>query len=90
MQKRSRQRLPQLHLESCILQGTLPVLNEEVLKKAVLAGIALDCHIAPQSNFDRKQYFYPDLPKGYQVTQSETPIANQGIPLYQSMALMPL
>lgn len=60
------------------LQGTLPILNEEVLKKAVLAGLALDCQIAPNSNFDRKQYFYPDLPKGYQVTQSETPIAAKG------------
>ena len=61
------------------LQGTLPVLNEEVLRKAVLAGLALDCQLAPQSNFDRKQYFYPDLPKGYQVTQSETPIAAKGM-----------
>lgn len=58
--------------------GTLPVLNEEVLRKAVLAGLALDCNIASRSNFDRKQYFYPDLPKGYQVTQSETPIAAGG------------
>jgi len=65
----------------CPRQGTLPVLNEEVLRKAVLAGLALDCNIAPRSNFDRKQYFYPDLPKGYQVTQSETPIAAGGEPI---------
>ena len=60
------------------LQGTLPVLNEDVLKKAVMAGLALDCAIARISAFDRKQYFYPDLPKGYQITQSETPIAAGG------------
>ena len=44
----------------------------------MLAGLALNCKIAPRSNFDRKQYFYPDLPKGYQITQSETPIAAGG------------
>lgn len=60
------------------MQGTLPVLNEEVLKKAILAGLALGCDIAPSSGFDRKQYFYPDLPKGYQITQSTTPIASNG------------
>ena len=44
----------------------------------MLAGLALNCKIAPRSFFDRKQYFYPDLPKGYQITQSETPIAANG------------
>ena len=45
------------------LPGVLPVLNEKVLEYAVKAGLALNCQIAPYSKFDRKQYFYPDLPK---------------------------
>lgn len=48
-------------------QGTLPVLNGEMVRKAVLAGLALNARVALRSKFDRKQYFYPDLPKGYQV-----------------------
>ncbi len=48
-------------------QGTLPVLNAEMVRKAVLAGLALNARVALRSKFDRKQYFYPDLPKGYQV-----------------------
>ena len=47
--------------------GALPVLNSEVVRLGVLAGLALNCDIAAVSKFDRKQYFYPDLPKGYQV-----------------------
>lgn len=62
----------------CKLQGTLPVLNEDVLRKAVLAGLALNCNIARQSKFDRKQYFYPDLPKGYQISQYDEPICYSG------------
>ncbi|CAL8467842.1 g7380 [Coccomyxa elongata] len=58
--------------------GTLPVLNEDVLRKAVLAGLALNCNIARQSKFDRKQYFYPDLPKGYQISQYDEPICYDG------------
>ncbi|EIE20933.1 B subunit of glutamyl-tRNA amidotransferase [Coccomyxa subellipsoidea C-169] len=58
--------------------GTLPVLNEGVLRKAVIAGLALKCNIARQSKFDRKQYFYPDLPKGYQISQYDEPICYGG------------
>jgi len=49
------------------------VLSREVVRQAVLAGLALQCKIAPQSKFDRKQYFYPDLPKGYQISQYDIP-----------------
>ncbi len=58
--------------------GVLPVLNQKVLEYAVKAGLALNCQIAAQSKFDRKQYFYPDLPKNYQISQYDLPIAYQG------------
>ncbi|WP_377478492.1 MAG: Asp-tRNA(Asn)/Glu-tRNA(Gln) amidotransferase subunit GatB [Microcoleus anatoxicus] len=60
------------------MPGVLPVLNEKVLEYAVKAGLALHCEIAPYSKFDRKQYFYPDLPKNYQISQFDLPIATNG------------
>lgn len=56
----------------------MPVLSKEVVRQAVLAGLALQCKIAPQSKFDRKQYFYPDLPKGYQISQYDVPLCTAG------------
>ena len=58
--------------------GVLPVLNKEVLKRAVKTGLALNCTIARRTKFDRKNYFYPDLPKGYQVSQFDMPICKNG------------
>lgn len=61
------------------LPGTLPVLNKQAVELAVRAGIALNAEVAPLSSFDRKHYFYPDLPKGYQITQLERPIVGSGV-----------
>jgi aspartyl-tRNA(Asn)/glutamyl-tRNA(Gln) amidotransferase subunit B len=60
------------------LPGTLPVPNRAALDKAIRFGLAVDAHIAPQSIFARKNYFYPDLPKGYQISQYELPIVSDG------------
>ncbi|MBE9243881.1 Asp-tRNA(Asn)/Glu-tRNA(Gln) amidotransferase subunit GatB [Microcystis aeruginosa LEGE 00239] len=58
--------------------GVLPVFNQEVLASAVKLGLAIDGKITPHSKFDRKQYFYPDLPKNYQISQYDLPIVEQG------------
>jgi aspartyl-tRNA(Asn)/glutamyl-tRNA(Gln) amidotransferase subunit B len=60
------------------LPGVLPVLNAAVVEKAVMLGLAIDASIAPRSVFARKNYFYPDLPKGYQISQYELPIVAHG------------
>lgn len=60
------------------LPGVLPVLNENAVEKAVIFGLAIDAEIAPYSVFARKNYFYPDLPKGYQISQFELPIVGNG------------
>lgn len=60
------------------LPGTLPVLNREAVNLAIRAGVALNAEIAHISSFDRKHYFYPDLPKGYQITQLERPTVGKG------------
>ncbi|HSN98826.1 MAG TPA: Asp-tRNA(Asn)/Glu-tRNA(Gln) amidotransferase subunit GatB [Candidatus Nanopelagicales bacterium] len=61
------------------LPGALPVLNREAVRMAVAASLALGCTIQPRSVFARKNYFYPDLPKGYQISQYELPIALDGV-----------
>jgi aspartyl-tRNA(Asn)/glutamyl-tRNA(Gln) amidotransferase subunit B len=58
--------------------GTLPALNEEVVNNAIALGCALGCTINQKTSFARKHYFYPDLPKGYQITQAEDPICTGG------------
>jgi aspartyl-tRNA(Asn)/glutamyl-tRNA(Gln) amidotransferase subunit B len=60
------------------LPGVLPVLNRRVVEFAIKAGLATQCQIAPLSRWARKNYFYPDLPKGYQITQYELPICLAG------------
>ncbi len=60
------------------MPGVLPVLNKEAVHFAVKFGLAVDAHIAPRSVFARKNYFYPDLPKGYQISQYELPIVGVG------------
>ncbi len=60
------------------LPGVLPVLNRRVVEMAILAGLATHCEIARKSVFARKNYFYPDLPKGYQISQYELPLCQKG------------
>ena len=60
------------------LPGTLPVLNQQAVRYAVKFGLAIGAHIAPYSIFSRKNYFYPDLPKGYQISQFDKPIVGLG------------
>jgi len=65
------------------LPGALPVMNAEALRLTVLTGLMLDCEIAPVSHFDRKNYFYPDMPKNYQITQYARPLCAKGrVPLH--------
>ena len=65
------------------LPGALPVMNREALRMTVLTGLMLDREIAPTSKFDRKNYFYPDMPKNYQISQYDLPLcANGKVPLH--------
>ncbi len=60
------------------LPGALPVINQEMVRRAIKAGLALNCKIAKYSKFDRKNYYYPDLPKAYQISQYDMPIVTDG------------
>src|SRR5512143_4194402 len=63
----------------CIgMPGVLPVLNKTAMDYIIKTGIAMHCKVAPYSRFARKNYFYPDLPKGYQISQYELPVCEHG------------
>ncbi|MES2483040.1 MAG: Asp-tRNA(Asn)/Glu-tRNA(Gln) amidotransferase subunit GatB, partial [Pseudomonadota bacterium] len=61
------------------LPGTLPVMNQGAVERAIEFGLAVGAHVAPRSVFARKNYFYPDLPKGYQISQYEIPVVQGGV-----------
>ena len=68
----------QVELVDCGMPGALPVINEFCVDQAILTGLSLNAQINLKSIFDRKNYFYPDLPQGYQISQFEFPIVGNG------------
>lgn len=72
--------MPNTHVSAITLghPGTLPMMNKKTIEYAIRLGVALNCDIADNQYFARKNYFYPDLPKGYQITQDKTPICTGG------------
>lgn len=76
----SNERHPNVNIcPICTAQpGTLPVINIEAVRKVIKTGLALNCQIPEYSRFDRKNYFYPDLPKGYQISQYDMPLCEKG------------
>ena len=60
------------------MPGTLPVVNRRVVEFAIAAGLATNCEITRRNKFDRKNYFYPDLPKAYQISQYDLPLCEDG------------
>ena len=61
------------------LPGALPVVNEQAIRYAIKMALALGCEVQPEIIFDRKNYYYPDLPKGFQITQYDFPVALNGL-----------
>src|ERR1700693_4084545 len=65
-------------LVDAAMPGMLPVINEECVRQAIRTGLGLNAEIKPKSVFERKNYFYPDLPQGYQISQYKAPIVGEG------------
>ncbi|MEM9290171.1 MAG: Asp-tRNA(Asn)/Glu-tRNA(Gln) amidotransferase subunit GatB [Acidobacteriota bacterium] len=81
----------QLDITSAGYPGALPVINQEAVDLGLLLALALDCEIHAESRFERKSYFYPDLPKGFQITQHRHPLASGGqLPLRRHPHAVPL
>src|SRR5512136_2697827 len=66
-------------LVDAAMPGMLPVINEECVRQAIRTGLGLEAKINLRSVFDRKNYFYPDLPQGYQISQYKSPIVGEGV-----------